>query len=163
MPLRTPSELKDYFNTGDKPTEGQFVDLIDTMSLTDQDAKNVALQAADDATAALDLVEARSPRVIAKVRWTGSSWQFIGTSFNTSGVPTGSATSLTVNFDNNFANVNYTPIITTSWTFSVAIDSNPAHNVQIGASAAAARAMDKIVITMPSAPANGYIFLVIFP
>lgn len=45
--------LLSYFETGDKPTQAQYTELIETMFWLYQDAKDKAQQAADDAAEAL--------------------------------------------------------------------------------------------------------------
>ena len=67
MAQKTRTQLKAYFETGDKPTEAQFVDLIESVvNLPDGATMAGALVSADHGTAT-------NPEVVSVVYGTGSA------------------------------------------------------------------------------------------
>ncbi len=161
MPIpETQANLKSFFETGDIPNQTQFASLIDTMFYNDQDAKNVANQAATDAAAAVAALASKGAKVILSAQFvTGTGW-VIRYSVGVSGLSGGSATALTVTFTaGTFANANYAVFTGVSWGVSVLTS---AANVTIQATPIFTPAAANIVLAFPTAPANGRLYLAIF-
>lgn len=96
--------LKSYFNTGDKPTEAQFAELIDTMFALYQDAKDTA----NGAVALIAAAAARYPRVYGYIK------KVPPTLVNGYGIATVTTITLGVRitFTTPFADTNYTILLT---------------------------------------------------
>ena len=47
MSIVTKSILKGYFETGDRPTEGQFIDLIDSLAVLGTNTNDITLGSLD--------------------------------------------------------------------------------------------------------------------
>jgi ABC-type transport system substrate-binding protein len=107
MSVRTESELKALFQTGDTPTQQNFSDWIETMESQDA-ATQAAAQAASDAVATLNAAYAGLTfNYFVVASYDGTAWTIIGVPKNVASVTKISSSIVKITFTNPIANTNY--------------------------------------------------------
>jgi hypothetical protein len=106
MSVKTSTQLKSAFQTGDVPSQQDFSDLIDTMESQDATALDTAQSAVDSATAAVAVVAGITFNYFVVASYNGA-WTILGATKNVASLTKVSGSVVKVNFTTALADTNF--------------------------------------------------------